>query len=176
MNRNIYLFDRRAKRYKLAKKMSNDDANASLYSACLEKDEDRPHHDVEHNNKDDPSVQVISNQRCDWKYVVSEVRWYLTTDETCALPLLCLGFIVVPSLIVRYIFFHDESAAAANWEVLYIILCRMLGLSIALNDILCLHHARHSTFLSRVCVGIELKSTQTSNFDSCAKTWLVCIV
>ena len=34
--------------------------------------------------------------KCNWKYVSGEVVWYLTTDGTGALPILCLLFLLVP--------------------------------------------------------------------------------
>ena len=34
--------------------------------------------------------------KCNWNYVSGEVVWYLTTDGTGALPILCLLFLLVP--------------------------------------------------------------------------------
>jgi hypothetical protein len=45
------------------------------------------------------ALQDSSND-CSWNYVRDEVWWYLTTDGTCALPLLCMIFMILPSIIL----------------------------------------------------------------------------
>ena len=45
----------------------------------------------------------LKDTRCDWNYVYDEVVWYLTTDGTCALPFLCLIFILVPASVMWFI-------------------------------------------------------------------------
>ena len=48
------------------------------------------------------------NGQCSWQYVWDETWWYLTMDGTCALPVLCLVFLVIPG-VVLFTFTRESS-------------------------------------------------------------------
>ena len=50
--------------------------------------------------KGDEDVALQDSNDCSWSYVRDEVWWYLTTDGTCALPLLCMVFIILPFIVL----------------------------------------------------------------------------
>lgn len=50
--------------------------------------------------KGDEDVALQDSNDCSWNYVRDEVWWYLTTDGTCALPLLCMIFMILPSIVL----------------------------------------------------------------------------
>jgi hypothetical protein len=54
----------------------------------------------QYQRKDAPYVPVQTEKRYDWKFIYEEVIWYLTTDGTGVLPVLCCLFFVVPIAVV----------------------------------------------------------------------------
>ena len=57
----------------------------------------------QNHNDDDNRIR-----QCNWNYVYSEVVWYLTTDGTCALPLLCCAFFILPlTVLIAMSKFHS---------------------------------------------------------------------